>query len=298
MTDSSHPGAKELDAVIGNPSELLHQAVDTFSDPVFVKDRQHRWIAANRAFVALFHLPAEQVIGKSDPDFFPPEQVQVFWRGDDELFESARPSENEERLTDGNGTVRTIWTRKYPIFDSSGQVIALSGIITDVTKIRGTLEKAVRLEAEVEEKQRIINAQEQLLSRLAVPVIQIWRGILLVPLIGEITSRRALQVLESLLSAISTQRAQYVLLDITGMTVVDAKVVSYLVQAVQSTRLLGCQSIMVGIASDVAIEFVRLGADFSSLITMSTLQQGLEWAIARLSSKAPQGATKDVLRKR
>lgn len=288
MTDSSHASSRELHTSNWDPGQFLRRALDTFADPIFIKDRKHRFVAANRAFFALFNLPAEQVLGKSDPDFFPPEQVEVFWRGDDELFNSAQPSENEERLTDGSGMVRTIWTRKYPIFDDHGDVIALSGIITDVTKIRGTLEKAVRLEAEVEEQQRIIRAQEQLLGQLAVPVIQIWKGILLVPLIGEITAGRGLQVMESLLVAITQQRAQFVLLDITGMTVVDAKVAGYLVQAVKSTRLLGCQAIMVGISAGVAQQFVRLSLDFSALTSMSTLQQGLEWAIERLSTTKPE----------
>ncbi len=286
MSNPSDPqGRPGLELPVGawQPSEILRRAVDTFTDPIFIKDRQHRWVAANRAFCGLFNLPAEKILGKSDPDFFPPDQVEMFWRGDDELFSSGQPSENEERLTDATGTVRTIWTRKYPIFTDDGRVIALSGIITDVTKIRGALEKAVRLEGELAEQQRIIKAQNQLLSQLAVPVIQIWEGILLVPIIGEITSARGVQIRESLLNAISQQRARFILLDITGVAVVDDKVAGYLVQTVQATRLLGCQAIMVGIAPGVAAQLVRFGADFSALTTMSTLQQGLELAMKRLS---------------
>jgi rsbT co-antagonist protein RsbR len=272
--------------------DILQRACDTFSDPIFVKDRQHRWIAGNAAFFALFGRPASEILGKSDPDFFPKEQAEVFWRNDDELFRNAVPSENEEQLTDGKGNLRIIWTRKYPIFADDRQVVALSAHITDVTRIRGALEKSVRLEAEVQEQQRVIATQGQLLSQLAVPVIQIWEGIVLLPLIGEINGQRGEQIMEALLHAVTAHRARYALIDITGVPLVDAGVARYLVQSVQAAGLLGCQGIMVGIGAGVASQLVKLGTDFSSLITQSTLQQGLEFAMKRLSFVIEQPARK------
>jgi len=264
-------------------AKLLQQACETFADPIFVKNRQHQWIAGNKAFFDLFGLPSSAVLGKSDPDFFPPEQVEVFWTADDALFNSGESSSNKENLTSQDGQERTIWTRKYPIYNQSGQIVALSGIITDVTDLRGQLEKALRLETELRDQQRIIQAQSQLLGQLAVPVIQIWEGILLLPLIGEINAQRAAQVMESLLNAITEHRAQFALIDITGVPVVDAAVAGYLVQSVQAARLLGCQSMMVGVGAAVANQMVKLNVDFSTLRTQATLQQGLELAMKQLS---------------
>ena len=68
------------------------------------------------------------------------------------------------------------------------------------------------------------------------PVIQIWEGIVLLPIVGEITTNRGRQVLESLLNAIGQHRAQYALLDITGVPYVDAAVTNYLVQSVRAAR--------------------------------------------------------------
>lgn len=263
--------------------ELLQRALDAFSDPMFIKDRRHRWVGGNSAFFALLGQPAEAVLGKSDPDFFPPDQVEVFWRNDDALFESATPSREEEQLTDSQGVTRTIWTRKYPVRDDQGQVIGLCGIITDVTDLKASIQRATRLAAELEEKQRLLQAQDHLLAQLAVPVIQIWEGIVLLPIVGEITTGRGRQVLESLLNAIGEHRAQYALIDITGVPFVDTSVARYLVQSVQAARLLGCQSIMVGLGASVASQMVSLGIDFSDLITRSTLQQGLEFAMQKLS---------------
>ena len=89
--------------------------------------------------------------------------------------------------------------------------------------------------------------------------------------------------MESLLNAINVHRARYALIDITGVPVVDGQVARYLVQSVQAAGLLGCQGIMVGIGAGVAAQLVKLGADFSALMTQSTLQQGLEHAMKRLA---------------
>lgn len=270
----------ELDAQLGN--NLFLKAVDSFTDPMFIKDRQHRWVAGNAAFFTLFNRPAHAVLYKSDPDFFPPEQCEIFWRADDLLFDSGQPSENEERLTGGDGLERVIWTRKYPLRDDSGGIIALSGIITDIPPIRGRMERAVRIEAELAEQQRVIAAQEALLSKLAVPVIHIWEGILLLPIIGELNAQRAAQVMESLLHAITQHRRRFALIDITGVPVVDELVASYLVKTVQAVRLLGCQGVTVGIGSEVARQLVQLGVALSGLLTQATLQQGLVFAMQKL----------------
>ena len=265
--------------MIGFPAAKI---LDSLSDPIFVKDLQHRWIEGNTAFFALFQLTREQVIGKSDPDFFPKDQVEVFWKNDDLLFESAQPSENEEKLTNPSGQERFIWTRKYPLFDDHGKVIGLVGIITDLTPIRVRLEQAVRLESEVAEQQRVISAQSDLLGRLTIPVIQIWEGILLLPLVGELSGARSEQLTERLLEAITRQRARFAIIDITGVDSVDAGVARALVKTVQAVALLGCRSLMVGISAGVAAQMVRIGADLAGMNTQATLQQGLEYAMQKL----------------
>jgi rsbT co-antagonist protein RsbR len=286
------PGQPAAPAVEEFPqTELLAQACNVLGDAIFIKDRQHRWIACNNAFASLLGRTTEQLIGKSDPDYFPPEQVEIFWRNDDRLFKSGTPSREEEQLTAASGEVRTIWTRKYPIRDATGYVTSLCGLITDVTELKTSIQQSTRLAAALEEQYRIIQAQNQLLEQLAVPVIQIWEGILLLPIVGEITTNRGRQVLESLLNAIGEHRAQYALLDITGVPFVDKAVANYLVQSVNAARLLGCQSIMVGLGASVASQMVSLGIDFALVQTRSTLQQGLEYAMQQLSYVVRRTAT-------
>jgi rsbT co-antagonist protein RsbR len=271
-----------------NPAEwttfdFLQRAVDVIPDPFFVKDLQHRWLVCNWAFCELMGHPREAILGKSDTAFVPAAQAEVFWRVDDMVVSSGQPHDNEEQLTDGAGNLRTIWTRKFPLRDPDGRVIGLSAIITDITPIKKRQQEIEQLELQIQEKMAIIDAQTSLLDQLGVPVIQIWNRSLLLPLIGVIDSRRAAQVTENMLRAISSAAAQFVILDITGVPLVDTSVAGYLVRAVQAAQLLGCQSILVGISPEIAQTLVTLGVDFSHIHTRATLQNGLEYALKSLA---------------
>jgi rsbT co-antagonist protein RsbR len=255
-----------------------------------VKDLQHCWIACNQAFCTLIGQPYEALIGRSDPDFWPLEQAEIFWRLDDEVFTSGEFRGNEEPATASDGSVHTIWTRKYPLRDAQGHVTGLCGIITDITDIQHRREEVEQLEHDIREKRAIIEAQTALLDQLAAPVIQVWESVLLLPLIGVLDSRRAGRVLASMLEAIAGAGAQIVILDITGVPVVDTSVASHLVRAVQAAQLLGCQTLLVGISPEIAQTLVGLGVDFSKITTRATLQNGLEYALKHLNGSANRGS--------
>jgi len=263
--------------------ELLQHAIDGLSDPFFVKDLQHRWIACNQAFCALLGRPYAEIIGRSDPDYIPPEQVEVFWRGDDEVTSTGTPQASEEVISPADGETRYIWTRKWPMRKEHGQVIGLCATITDITEIRRRQEQVAKLETEVKEQLTIIEAQNALLDELSVPVIQVWESILLLPLIGVVESRRAARVLESLLDAVGRFGAEIVIIDITGVPVVDTAVAAYLLRAVQAAQLLGCRGLLVGISPEIAQTLVGLGVDFSRITSRATLQNGLEYALKSLN---------------
>src|SRR4051794_38282990 len=115
--------------------ELLQQIVDVIPSPVFVKDREHRWVIVNKAFCDLMGRSAEELHGRPDDDFFPKEQVRVFWDVDDRVFASGEPIENEELHTDAHGTTRTIITCKRLVGLGDGTRLVV-GVITDVTRYR------------------------------------------------------------------------------------------------------------------------------------------------------------------
>jgi anti-anti-sigma factor len=128
----------------------------------------------------------------------------------------------------------------------------------------------------------IIATQRSLIQELSAPIMPVSDEVLIVPLIGTIDTRRAAQITESLLEAVNRQQAQVLIIDITGVAVVDTGVIHYLLQTASAARLLGTMVLLVGIAPEVAQTIVQLGVDLSSIVTRSTLQAGLEYATARL----------------
>ncbi|MFN8567013.1 MAG: STAS domain-containing protein [Kouleothrix sp.] len=107
-------------------------------------------------------------------------------------------------------------------------------------------------------------------------------GVLLVPIIGTLDSRRELQMHEQLLNSITQARAQVVLLDITGVPIVDIQVASALLEMLREVRLLGCQMIMVGIRPEIAQALVSLGIDLTELTTRAALEDGLTAALGMI----------------
>lgn len=258
---------------------LLQRTLDAMTDPVFVKDRAHRWVAMNAAFCDLLGHPREELLNKSDPDIFPPMQVQEFWAMDDALFASGEPSENEEYLTDEQGLVHTIWTRKYPLRDDAGEIIGLVGVISDITTMRARLDAADALEQTAERQRARLAAQQDLMDTMAVPVISVWDGILLMPLVGEISERRAELAQRRLLEAISRESARVVFLDVSGVPSLDGASASTLLRTIAAARLLGARAEIVGVSARVAQLLVELDIALTGVISRASLQAGLRAAL-------------------
>lgn len=263
--------------------DILQQAIDALAEPFFVKDRRHRWIICNEAICKQIGHPREEILGKSDFDYSTPEQASVFWQTDDEVFNTGHPVMNEEMITFPDGTLHTIYTRKYPLKDSTGKVIALSGFITDITELERRQFKIKQLEESVIKQMDTIELQRLLLEQISTPILEVWEHILLLPLIGLIDSYRAIRLTDSLLTAISRTKARILIMDITGVPLVDSSVAGHLLQSILAARLLGCKSILVGIHPHVAQIMVQLGIDFSQITTRATLREGLKHAIALLA---------------
>jgi rsbT co-antagonist protein RsbR len=143
---------------------------------------------------------------------------------------------------------------------------------------RKRAETVLRQSALQEEK---IQAQAAVLAELSTPLIPLNNQVMVMPLIGAVDSRRAQQVLETLLQGIASSGAQIAILDITGVPVVDTQVANALIHAAQAVKLLGAQVVLTGIRPEVAQTLVGLGADLGSIITRGSLQSGIAYAITQ-----------------
>jgi rsbT co-antagonist protein RsbR len=130
-------------------------------------------------------------------------------------------------------------------------------------------------ERELAEKARVIDAQSALLNTLSSPVIQIWEGVLVAPLMGEIDADRAAAVRERVLEVVMRTRAWAVLVDITGLTVTDANLAAELVRLVKSVRLIGADTLVVGISPQGAIALAAIHVSLKDIRSFATLHDGL-----------------------
>lgn len=134
-------------------------------------------------------------------------------------------------------------------------------------------------------QEQVIEAQRAALRELSTPIIPIFEGIIILPLVGGIDSARARDVMRSLLAGIGAYRAKVVILDITGVPLVDSGVADHLNRAMQAARLKGSRTIVSGISDAVAETIVELGIDWSGVHTVRDLQTGLLYALESLGRR-------------
>ncbi|MED3645878.1 RsbT co-antagonist protein RsbRA [Halalkalibacterium halodurans] len=130
-----------------------------------------------------------------------------------------------------------------------------------------------------------IEMQKLSLLELSAPLMPVFEGVTVMPLIGTIDTQRAKLIMENLLDGVIKHRSQVVLIDITGVPVVDTMVAHHIIQAAEAVRLVGAQCILVGIRPEIAQTIVNLGINLQQFPTKSTLQKGIEAALEQLGKK-------------
>jgi rsbT co-antagonist protein RsbR len=160
-----------------------------------------------------------------------------------------------------------------------GNKAYLTGVGLNLTARKQAEAEARRLQ------EQIIEAQRHALQELSTPIIPVLDRIIVMPLIGSIDTLRAKDITRALLAGISQYRAKIVIVDITGVPIVDSGVADHLNKTIQAARLKGAQTIITGMSDAVAEAIIDLGIDWSNIQTLSDLQTGLMVAISTLGLK-------------
>jgi rsbT co-antagonist protein RsbR len=134
----------------------------------------------------------------------------------------------------------------------------------------------------VEERERVIRAQQKAIRELSTPVLQVRERLLILPIIGVLDGQRARQLTEQLLRAIRSNRAKVVVIDITGVPEIDSAVANHLVQTIEASGLMGASVIITGLSSQNALTLVTIGLDLSKVNAVGDLQGGIEEAERQL----------------
>lgn len=139
-------------------------------------------------------------------------------------------------------------------------------------------------ERELEVKMNIIQQQAAAIAQLSTPIMEIWQDVLLLPIVGTVDTHRSVTVKRTLLQMIGRTRAKCVILDITGVELVDSGTANHLLKVVRASGLMGAHCVLTGLSDSVAETLVDLGVDLSEVATLGSLRDGLRYCLKFIRS--------------
>lgn len=195
---------------------------------------------------------------------------------------------SRDRATQGfspSETASFVFSLREPIFgllrrEIPGDAGRLADEITNAAQLLDQL-GLYTVEAYQRTREELIIRQQQELLELSTPVVQLWDGILALPLIGTLDSARTQIVMESLLERIVSSGAEIAIIDITGVPTVDTLVAQHLIKTISAARLMGADCILSGIRPQIAQTIVHLGLELN-VVSKATMADALALALRRL----------------
>ena len=164
-------------------------------------------------------------------------------------------------IRNSDGRVTSVLYNASVYRDESGAVVGVFAAARDITERKLSEER--------------IKQQSQEILELSTPVMQVWQGVVAVPLIGCLDSQRTQQFMERLLDRIVETNSPVALVDIMGVPTIDTQTAQHLIETITAVRLLGAQVVLTGVRPAIAQTLVHLGIDLSGITTRSSLAAGL-----------------------
>jgi len=267
-------------APLAQTADLFQLLVDNIKDyAIILLDPTGTVLTWNRGAERLKGWKAGEIIGQNFSRFYPPEDLA---KGKTEM--ELKGALEEGRFEDEGWRVRKDGSRFWanvvitPLLDNNGELRGYGKVTRDLTERRKGEEKARK------------QAQE-IMEMATVPVVQVWEGIVLVPLIGMLDSQRTQQLMERLLHRVTETGSPIALLDITGVPAIDTQTAQHLIETISAVRLLGAEVILTGVRPVIAQTLVHLGIDLSNVITRASLSAGLRMALEILNLKVTSKQT-------
>lgn len=268
---------RELTEVYG----VYKSVLDSMPVVIYVKTADLRYLFCNKTWVSFTGCTYESVAGRTVAEVYPPEIASGLEAEDRQVMASKTRCSFIDVFTTAAGEQRILRTMKTPILGEDGEPRLLVGMGQDIT------EQKRAEEALVKSRDELTVTRDNLMKtirELSTPVLPIHDGVLVVPLVGHLDSQRSSQFTDTLLAGIQQHKAETILIDITGVELVDTAVANHLVQATRAAALLGTECVLVGIAPSIARTLVQIGVDFGALTTRRDLQAGVAYALAKRPS--------------
>lgn len=179
----------------------------------------------------------------------------------------------------GNGDYSTRLVTNLPDDHPLGALYA--GINEMIVSLAGEQERSIAYRRELEEKLAMIEAQRAAIKELSTPIIEVWDGVLCLPVVGVLDSVRSAEMTEALLSAIVEKRAACAIVDITGIQVMDTGTADHFMRMAKAVGLLGAECVLTGVNPSIAQTIVHMGVDLSDVTTYRSLRSALTRYVTR-----------------
>jgi rsbT co-antagonist protein RsbR len=185
-----------------------------------------------------------------------------------------------------------------PIRDEEGKIIAAMVVFHDTTS-QHALQEELRLRNEQlatseESKTVLIDRLRYSIDELSNPILEIWDDVLAMPIIGVVDSHRTADMVKRLLAEVARSQASFVIIDLTGVEVVDTKTADHLIKLVRKVEIVGARCVLTGIRPAVSETLVDIGVDFGRITTLRNLKHGLREAL-RTARREREGMRESVL---
>lgn len=252
-------------------TEMMQLLIDNVRDyAIILLDPEGHVLTWNSAAQRLKGWTEEEIVGQHFSRFYPPEDVE---KGKTRL--ELETAAREGRFEDEGWRLRKDGTRFWAnmvltaLRDKDGTLRGFGKVTRDMTERRAN-------------EERIRRQAQEIQDMATVPIVQVWEGVVLVPLIGMLDSQRAQQLMERLLHRITETSSQVAVIDITGVPTIDTQTAQHLIETISAVRLLGSEVILTGVRPIIAQTLVHLGIDLAHVTTRSSLAAGLRMALDSL----------------
>lgn len=253
--------------------ERMVLALDVVPNAALVMNQEGKIIALNKVALDLFGYKEDEILGK-EIEALVPERFRgkhhhhrngFFQNPGDRQMGAGRDLAGLKK----NGSEFPIEIGLKPLKSDNGVVVMAT--IIDISERR-------RLE-------ELVTRQQHDLMELSTPVIRLWEGIIVLPIVGTLDSERSRSMVEQLLRALSDSDSFVAIIDISGVPTVDTLVAQHLMKAIGAARLMGAECIISGIRPEIANTIINLGLDLSNVKTKSSMARALQDALTLLNLK-------------
>lgn len=261
---------------------FLSEIINAITSGIFVTDLEHNILMINKA--------GAKMVGKTPGDCFDRKCYEIF---DTPMCKTESctcklatmenaANHGETKLRLGEDAIPIEFTSR-PLRNHEGEIIGCVENFIDIS------ERLAKDRIIVEQKEKLLRKREDDIRHLqdeilelSTPVIEVWEGILILPLIGTLDSHRALGAMERVLEAIEKHRAAFVIVDITGVPIVDAEVARHILQTASAARLMGSATMLTGVGPHIARVISDSKVSLENIILRGQMNEALQYAIAHL----------------